>query len=97
MSQVSNTDYSNNIVIGDIVYSSDLKTVISSKKDITTLNLNFFSSANTLPTTVGFMLSAVAKFEKSNLDLSASVKPNADKSSASEINFSVLVQINRFI
>ena len=39
MSQVSSTDYSNNIVIGDIVYSSDLKTVISSKKDITTLNL----------------------------------------------------------
>ncbi len=33
------TDYSNTIVVGDIVYSSDLKTVISSKKDITYLNL----------------------------------------------------------
>ena len=33
------TDYCNTIVVGDIVYSSDLKTVISSKKDITYLNL----------------------------------------------------------
>lgn len=33
------TDYSHTVIIGDIVYSSDLKTVISSKKDITSLNL----------------------------------------------------------